>query len=284
MNELRSQLDSSINFVEKHLEGFIETRYVRRANDYFNCYLSSQSGCNKGCRFCHLTATGQTKSDDIDLEGFMEQAVAVFSHYEKEAQPAKKVHYSFMARGEPLANKFMLEEGDEILRSLAVYADHHNLYPKFNISTIMPKTLDKPLSAVFRLMQPTIYYSIYSVNPEFRKRWIPAAMDANDALIRLREYQEASKKIVKLHFAFIKGQNDSDEDVGKLCEAVARQKLMVEFNIVRYNPFSPEQGIESDEETVQHNAEAIRIALECPVKVIQRVGFDVKASCGMFVR
>lgn len=57
---LKSQLDSSVNFVETQLVGFLESRYVRREPRYFVAYLSSQTGCNRGCGMCHLTVTGQT--------------------------------------------------------------------------------------------------------------------------------------------------------------------------------------------------------------------------------
>ncbi len=283
MIELHSQLDQSVNFVEENLKGFIEARYVRREENYFNCYLSSQSGCNKGCRFCHLTATKQTQFEDVTPDGFLKQAHDVFQHYRDESKPAKFVHYSFMARGEALANKFMLDNADEVLLPLCQLAVSNGLNPKVNISTIMPKTLDKRLIDVFRIVTPTIYYSIYSVNREFRDRWLPAAMPAYHALDKLSEYQQATKKIVKIHYAFIKGENDSLADVEAVLDAVETRNLQIEFNIVRYNPFSPEQGQEADEETVQRNFGYIKGRLPGKVRLIKRVGFDVKASCGMFV-
>lgn len=283
MQTMKSELDKSVNFVEENLKGFIEARYVRRADNYFSCYLSSQSGCNKGCRFCHLTATGQTSFNDVAPEGFIEQAKHVFEHYRKEA-PAKLVHYSFMARGEALANKHMLDDGDSILYELGKLAVAEKLRPKFNISTIMPYTLRKPLSDVFKIVTPTIYYSLYSMDEaEFRPNWLPAAMPAMDALKMLKDYQEISKKIVKIHFAFIKGWNDEEEGVHAICDAIDSVGLICEFNLVRYNPFSPEQGVESDIETINRNF-AIMQKRMTKAKVINRVGFDVKASCGMFVQ
>lgn len=298
MQELKSQIDQSVNFVEEQLKGFIEARYVRRKPEYFNCYLSSQSGCNKGCRFCHLTATKQTTFDDVDANGFLAQAEEVFGHYIKETQfssglgaplpPAKIVHYSFMARGEALANKNLLRDADSILWQLGQFATRHNLTPKFNISTIIPKTLDKPLSDVFKIITPTIYYSLYSVDEQFRKEWMPMAMPVKEAAAMLREYQKVSKKIVKIHFPFIKGQNDSQKNVLAIMDVLAEAGLVWEFNLVRYNPFSPEQGEEADQATIDNLMYVLRsgcvpLSKIVGTKEIARVGFDVKASCGMFI-
>jgi 23S rRNA (adenine2503-C2)-methyltransferase len=86
---LKSELDQSVNFVEQHLEGFLESRYVRRSPDYFVCYLSSHNGCNKGCRFCHLTATKQTDFKHSSHSDFVDQARRVFHHYSLNEKPAK---------------------------------------------------------------------------------------------------------------------------------------------------------------------------------------------------
>lgn len=283
METLKSNLDKSVNFVEGQLAGFIESRYVRRNDKYFNCYLSSQSGCNKGCRFCHLTATHQTTFEDVDRLGFWTQATQVFQHYKAENQPAKHVHYSFMARGEPLDNKHLLANADSILMPLAELAVREGLAPKFNISTIMPRTLSKPLADIFKIITPTIYYSMYSVRNEFRQKWVPMAMPVNEALQQLKDYQSVTKKLVKIHFAFIKGQNDSHDDVRMLCDAIDNCGLSYEFNLVRYNPFSAVQGVESDEDTIWKNFHYINDRSGGKAKIIQRVGFDVYASCGLFV-
>jgi adenine C2-methylase RlmN of 23S rRNA A2503 and tRNA A37 len=144
-------------------------------------------------------------------------------------------------------------------------------------------TLHKPLREIFRFITPTIYYSLYSVSEEFRRQWMPAAMPVHEALAALKAYQDFSKKIVKIHFPFIAGVNDSALDVDAMCEAIETAGLRVEFNLVRYNPASPSQGVESAPEVLEARLDQIRQRLEGKVQAIPRVGFDVKASCGMFI-
>lgn len=282
---LNSEIDRSVNFVEEQLVGFLESRFVRKCDEYFIAYLSSQTGCNRGCTFCHLTATGQTSFVDSSHNDFMAQAIQIFKHYRNEDKPAKYMHYNFMARGEPFANKILLDSGDELLLKLGQVAKDEGLPSKFNISTIMPTTLKRPLVDIFNYVNPTIYYSLYSMDPVWRNKWMPAAMEANQALSMLKEYQDFSKKIVKIHHTFIAGENDSEKSVHLICDAIEKHKLICEFNLVRYNPASDDQGIESSEEIISRNIGIMtdRFKFSTKVQTIPRVGFDVKASCGMFV-
>lgn len=285
---LKSEIDQSVNFVEEQLVGFLESRYVRKVDDYFICYLSSQTGCNRGCKFCHLTATKQMAFEDSRDHDFYGQAMDVMRYYLRginlENLPhAKHIHYNFMARGEPLANKYLIENADQSLIPLAKFAIAQDLFPKFNMSTIMPLTLKKSLTDIFKIITPTMYYSLYSTDPAFRKEWLPAAMPIGQALDLLKDYQNMTKKIVKIHFCFIKGQNDSKESVLDMCNELNKRNLMCEFNLVRYNPYSSVQGEESDEETITSNLALLTEHFTGKVQMIKRVGFDVKASCGMFV-
>src|SRR3989440_12933321 len=86
--------DASVNWDRPADVGRIEARYVRRCPDYAVVYLSSQTGCNQGCRMCHLTATGQTRLRNVTYEEFLEQADTVLDHYRRNGPPARSVHFN----------------------------------------------------------------------------------------------------------------------------------------------------------------------------------------------
>lgn len=281
---LRSQEDASVNFIWKgEYPGMLEARYVRRSPDYFVCYLSSQTGCRQGCKFCHLTATKQTSLIDVPITDIINQAKTILEYAATQA-PSKVVHFSFMSRGEVLANHYVLNNSRDLLTQLYDLSREYALVPRYMVSTIMPRSIeDKSLWEIFPFITPTIYYSIYTMNPDFRKRWMPNAMDPNLALDKLVDYQKITGKLVRLHWAFIKDENDSDNDVRGIIHAVRTRKLRVDVNIVRYNPENPNLGKEAPEEIVQARAEILRKELPNSfVKVVTRVGFDVFSSCGMF--
>ncbi len=280
-----SSQDASVNWDKPADVGRIETRYVRRCPDYFVVYLSSQTGCDQGCRMCHLTASGQTSLRDVTYDEFVQQADIVLDHYRTAGPPAKSVHFNFMARGEPLANPVLLENADDLLGELAQRAIDLGVRPRYLVSTIFPRDLgDRCLEDIFMRYHPEIYYSIYSVREHFRRRWLPKSLPVEQALDRLAAWQRATYKICKIHYAFIAGENDSEADVHAICDALESRRLMVHVNIVRYNPLDPRRhGIEPPEEILQRNAEIYRSRLPyARVRVIPRVGYDVYASCGMF--
>jgi adenine C2-methylase RlmN of 23S rRNA A2503 and tRNA A37 len=217
---------------------------------------------------------------------FLEQADTVLDHYRRKAPPARAVRFNFMARGEPLANPVLLSNADELLVDLAGRAVALEVRPRYLVSTIFPRELgDRLLEDIFLTHHPEIYYSVYSINKRFRRRWLPKALPVAEALDRLVSWQRNTYKICKIHYAFIAGENDSEADVHAICDALESRRLMVHVNIVRYNPLDPRRhGVESSEEVIRRNAAIYQARLPyARVRVIPRVGYDVHASCGMFV-
>lgn len=277
--------DGSVNFVWS--SGF-EARYVRRTPGKLTVYLSSQTGCAHRCRMCHLTASKQFKATDATLSDLLEQARTVLEHYDTLPGPkAESVNFDFMARGEPLANPIIWAQAQKIFAGLGALARDRWITPHFLISTILPKSVQHAdLGGLGGAAGwPWLYYSIYSIDPRFREKWLPMAMAPEVALQKLAGYQQqAGRPRVKLHWCFIEGENDHDHDVHGICDFVRSSGLKADVNIVRYNPYDETYGREPSSDRIFDLGIMIRDHLPgVKVKVVDRVGFEVKASCGMFV-
>lgn len=285
-----SQLDHSVNFERtfKNSPGRLEARYVRRTDEYFIVYLSSQTGCKQACRMCWLTATGQTDLKNVTPAEYLEQAREVLDYYAAQGIPAERVHFNFMARGEPFANPNFINNADAILQGLADLATLHGLKYKFLVSTIFPKEFDTyELTDVFKVpsLRPEIYYSLYSTNRDFRRKWLPKAIEPSTALTLLARWNRSTGKVPKIHYAFIDGENDSIGDVKRCIDLIEEYNVPVNWNIVRYNPPVGHYSKEPVYGHIDYLARYIRSRLpDAKVKVIPRVGTDVQASCGTFLK
>jgi len=264
---------------------FLESRYVERDKDSFIIYLSSHFGCDQACRMCHLTQTKQTTSINATFHHYKTQVDSVMNYYDTEIKTSKKgVSYSFMARGEALNNP-LLFDNQNLFKMFKEEAQSRNLTHKIKLSTIMPESLMKVnLEDHINDDAVVMYYSLYSVNPSFRKRWLPKALNPNIALAKLTKFHKTKGNAIVLHFAFIKGQNDSIQDMKDIESLLSKYDLDYKVNIVRYNPHHSQSYVESPIDTIKQNMEIISNFKGCKaIQMISRVGLDVHASCGMFL-
>lgn len=271
---LKSEIDDSINYVQLSGEGKLESRYVNRHNGYSICYLSSHNGCNQGCQFCHLTKTRQTMMVPADIGDFASQILNVLET--KDRNVFETIHFNFMARGEPLLNRSV--RNGKVFDFIHSLKKHYNFEPSIRLSTIMPKGNKTGFHFLFGEHFPMIYYSWYSDKPKFREKWLPNAIDPRQAFLQLNNYFLETGKEFKVHYALIKDENDFSYDVSQLEEHYRFLNFKPEVNLVRYN--APD---ENSEESDLYNKVCKWINEFTTCRIIERVGFDVKASCGMFV-
>lgn len=303
---LHSQIDSSINRVRQvDLTGKekIETRIVQRNEDTLILYISSHMGCLQACRFCWLTQTKQTNQTFITKEGYKDQIEWIIEQLKDDPRINKvsAIHINLMARGDSLTSPFFVLG----FKGLRVYIQNKlaSFFPnaiqiKYKISSIFPKdmvmstTSEVPLqkwieydcdTGIFGEVE--FYYSLYTLNPHFRNRWLPKAMDPEYVGSVFRGHRpQGNMSQFRLHHALIEGENTNDSDVQSIHDWLERHDIHCFLNLVHYNPYDESCGTEASEETTNNYIELMKQSPR--ITGIQRVnlrGPDVKASCGMFV-
>lgn len=281
LKKVRSKEDQSVNLIlgDQFNSQKVESRLVFRQEKAI-FYVSSHYGCKQACAFCHLTATKQTKQISLTASEVNRQIESLFVVYNNSYSGKKVGHLNFMSQGDFFTNPYLERDFQTVADSFIKLCRENLMFPKINISTIFPKSFrSSSLIDVFRTSFPTIYYSLYSLEDGFRKKWIPNSLSVSEAISLLKEYQQKTKKIVKIHYPLISGENDTVEQAKAIGQSFTRSGLICQFNILAYNPPN-DSSKESTPETIQEYVDALQEFF--PVKTIPRVGYDVNASCGMF--
>jgi adenine C2-methylase RlmN of 23S rRNA A2503 and tRNA A37 len=296
-----SKLDLSANILRPFGNGLLESRIVIRPPKKLCLYVSSHSGCIMKCGQCHLTANREFSfypSHPKDYYQQVHKLVETFKNskrYDEFKIKDLRININFMARGEPLMNPFVRNQWRDVYESILQAFRDHNMskFPQINISTIMPHIVDRRgLDFFLRHTSslPKIYYSSWSMQKDWKQRWMPNAIDTRKALCHLADYQSQipdgmKNQSVIIHGAFVAGQNDNMNDIQELVSFMKQINLFARFNMIRYN--RPNQGpFASFRESSPAQLDKIYNFLTRynpgGVKRVERVGFDVDASCGMF--
>lgn len=270
--EYVSELDGSIN--HQYPDGS-EFRLVRRA-DHDTIYLSSHTGCALGCTMCWLTATGQTAMAPLTADAMLDRAGRFAS------AARGRVNLAFMARGDALANPNV--NGSLVMRLLRRYTSAP--HAKVTISTIFPKqadAIDELLFRRFKGFQPNLYWSLYTFDEAVRETLLPNAGDPYAVLEGLVEWQNVTGLEVVIHHALIDGVNSGIGHAEKIVATLADLGLCYRVNLVRYNP--PDNSTREASDDVYETHRRIYAQSSCcaGARIQPRVGFDVSASCGMFL-
>jgi 23S rRNA (adenine2503-C2)-methyltransferase len=298
--KLRSLIDKSINYVKPYGKSNIEYRYVRRKPEYISLYVSSHNGCKMGCKMCWLTQTKQTNFNHVTIDEYNKQVFDVLSNDNEGNKSDIRVNINFMSR-EPLANKYVINNYSELYDRLynTVNAMHYKEM-NMNISSIFPNTIKyRKLVNIFGEKPVNIYYSIYTHNDKKKRTIMPNTIDTVDALNKIHDYvndkQYNKMNQIIFHCAFIESFNDDINEIKEMANLIKSYNFPnTKFNLVRYNAYENadiDKTLWKSKEVEQNKLddifEIMNDAMTNKVRhnksrIIQRVGQDVYASCGMF--
>ncbi|MBR4910760.1 MAG: 23S rRNA (adenine(2503)-C(2))-methyltransferase RlmN [Clostridia bacterium] len=262
-----SSYDDTTKYLFELFDGeCVESVLMKYEHGYSIC-ISTQVGCNMGCKFCASGLFGKTR--DLTASEMLSQITS--------AQNDRGIRISnvvMMGMGEPLDNfqssaRFLKLVSDE--NGLNIGLRHISLSTCGIVPGIRKLAeLDMPITLSVSLHAPfdDIRSSLMPVN----KKW-----SVNELLAACREYQAVTTRRISFEYALISGVNDTIDCAGQLAEIT--KGIMCHINLIPANPVAENSFSKPDSITI-NKFKDILVSLGLTVTVRRTLGADIDASCG----
>ena len=189
--------------------------------------ISTQVGCDVGCRFCASGLTGAARN--LSAAEIVEQVLVIGE--ELRAAGERLSHVVYMGMGEPLANYRATVES---IRRISAEWGCEIGQRKITVSTVgLPKQIERLAE---EQLQVTLALSLHAANDALRRRLIPwaEAIPLRRLLDACKSYFAATGREITLEYCLLAGVNDSPEDAHDL--ATVARDLRAHINLLQYNP------------------------------------------------
>ncbi len=189
--------------------------------------VSTQVGCDVGCRFCASGIGGSLRN--LSVGEVLEQTLAAADLLAERGE--RLSHVVFMGMGEPLANYDVTVEA---VRRMSADWGLGIGQRRITVSTVgLPKQIDRLAEEGLRA---TLALSLHAPNDELRAQLIPWAEGISLAALlpACRRYLDKTGREVTLEYCLLAGVNDLREHAAELARTA--RDLRAHVNLLMYNP------------------------------------------------
>ncbi|MBE7035265.1 MAG: 23S rRNA (adenine(2503)-C(2))-methyltransferase RlmN [Ruminococcaceae bacterium] len=258
--------DGTVKYAFRLADGEIIESVVMSYHHGYTICVSTQAGCNMGCRFC-ATAVGG-KARDLTAGEMLGQIMVA-----QQDLSCRIGNVVLMGMGEPLDNL------EQVLRFMAI-ANHEEGfcigYRHFTLSTC--GLCDKIKLLADKNLPITLSVSVHSPFNEERSAMMPVNKKFPLEILAqtLLDYQKQTGRRISLEYALIKDKNDSPAHAKALMELFS--DLSYHVNVIPVN--------EAREGFHKGDKESLKRFLDCFTRAgiaattRRELGADISAACG----
>ncbi|MCG8454199.1 MAG: 23S rRNA (adenine(2503)-C(2))-methyltransferase RlmN [Spirochaetales bacterium] len=241
----------------------VETAWIPEDGRGTLC-VSSQVGCQRGCRFC-MTAR----------QGFQANLTAreVLNQFHSLPESNEVTNFVFMGMGEPLDNLDALLPALEILCADWGYG----FSPKrVTVSTI---GVIEGLEQVLQQSECRLALSLHSPFPEERSQLIPAERRyPMNQVLQFFKQEQLGKRRLTVEYLMLDQWNDSPKHSAQLARIL--EGTGARINLIPYHPIPDFPGKSSPASRIEaFQADLKRRGIMATVR--RSRGLDISAACGM---
>jgi 23S rRNA (adenine2503-C2)-methyltransferase len=256
----------------------IETLYMhdkeQKLTYHSTVCVSSQVGCNIGCRFC---ATGEQGFIRNLQESEILQQIDICNEYCKDTGISPIDAVVFAGMGEPLLNYKNITAA---IREIQYRYNIHN----FELATagIVPRVYDLIKDFSDTEISIRLNLSLHGSCDSQRRRLIPltSKYGVKEILAAAIDYAKAFNNKARIRYMLIKGLNDTDEDVSRLIALLEGKPL--KLIISQYNENNIEGLYPSEPLDILSFYNKINKRIDC--EIFYNFGSSIQGGCGQLRR
>lgn len=271
IKHLESEKDGTVKYLfALHDDNVIESVLMRYKHGNSVC-ISSQVGCNMGCKFCASTVAGCVRS--LTPSEMLSQIYAIQKDCGERVS-----NVVVMGSGEPLDNY------DALLRFVKMLTDENGLnISQRNITVSTCGLVPKIRALADEQLQITLAISLHAPNDEKRRELMPVAKvySIDELMDACRYYFDRTGRRVTFEYALVAGNNDGEKDAAQLCALL--KGMGAHVNLIPVNPVTESNLKRPD----MKNCERFRDRLlkgHVNATIRRELGSDVNAACGQLRR
>ncbi|MDR2653936.1 MAG: 23S rRNA (adenine(2503)-C(2))-methyltransferase RlmN [Mycoplasmataceae bacterium] len=261
---------TSIKFLVQIEENCFIENVLMNFNYGWSLCVSTQIGCNMGCKFC--ASTLNKKKRNLETFELVQQVLLVNKYLQKKFNQTIK-NIVIMGIGEPFDNY------ENVINFLSIITSHFSIsIPESKITVSTCGICDKIEKFATDASKINLAISFHAPNDKIRNTLMPINQKYNmQKLIKsIKKYQLLNKnKPVTIEYLLLKGIND---DISNAKQLLTKLKgINFYINLISYNKnkehnFLPSDNIELFKKFFEDNSIKVTIRL--------KRGKKINASCG----
>ena len=268
-----SKIDESVKYlIELKDNNIIETVLLKYKYGYSLC-ISSQVGCNMGCKFCASTISGLVRN--LETYELLSQIYLVNIDMN-----IKISHIVIMGSGEPLNNL------DNIIDFLYIINDEDGLNISLrNITISTCGIVDKIIDLSKMHFPITLALSLHAPNDNIRKTLMPIAnkYNINEVLDAISNYYYVTKRKITIEYILIENINDSIDNAKELYLLLKNKFInnKIEFNInfIPINNVNENNFLRPNQNRINQFVTYVKNnGIDANIR--REMGSDISGSCG----
>lgn len=267
LDKLTSSLDETRKYILKLSDGNIIEAVVMKYKYGYSICISSQVGCQMGCKFCASTKQGFRR----DLRAG-EMLKEIYTCQEDLGERIGNV--VIMGIGEPLMNY------DNVLNFLKNVINPKGLnigarHVTLSTCGIVPKIRE----LADEKLQINLAISLHASNEEIRKDLMPIAnkYSISELIDACKYYASVNNRRMNFEYALILGKNDTEKNAEELASLLRGMICFV--NLIPVNEIKENDFKKTSDAGVKAFAEKLKQkGIDATIR--RELGSDINAACG----